>query len=123
VDLPNQEPEEVSPEDYFRRKLGLNLSTFDLSGKAESPEERDSRLRREEEAHSNQQKLIVWKFLLKDAAGYTVAIILVIVLVVLSVSILKNSSSAQADKDWAKTTLAAISSVVAGYLFGKSNSA
>jgi hypothetical protein len=63
-----------------------------------------------------------WRFLVKEAAVYAIALILVLGLGWVSISTLRSTVSSQADKDWAKATLAAVGSAVAGYLFGKNSS-
>jgi hypothetical protein len=106
-------PDEESAEDYAE-KLGFNSSKIDISGRIESREEQDFRLKREQKEYD----LKIWK----DKVGYVIAAILITTLLGFSMLLFLLPNSVQDDKDLAKTILAAISSAVAGYLFGKNNS-
>jgi anti-sigma-K factor RskA len=125
----NQEPSEAPPkdyrlDDYIRQNpsLGISVNEVEISGRVESKAEQESRLRREEEIHQTEQKLKFWRFVVKEAAVYAIALVLVLGLGWVSISTLRSTASSQADKDWAKATLAAVGSAVAGYLFGKNSS-
>jgi hypothetical protein len=117
-------PKDYRPEEYISKNLSSVISPqgVEMSGKFESKTEQESRLRREEEIHRTEQKLKFWRFLVKEAAVYAIALVLVLGLGWVSISTLRSSVSSQADKDWAKATLAAVGSAVAGYLFGKNSS-
>jgi hypothetical protein len=103
-----------------KRILGFNLQDLEISSaRIESVEERISRLRREEDDHSIQRKLVFWKFIITDVVVYFLAIIIAISLFILSINIILSPSSDQVDKNWAKAIIYAIFSAAVGFIFGR----
>jgi hypothetical protein len=109
VNSPNQE----SAEDYAK-KLDRFISAFDIEARLENPEERLSRLKREEREHA----LKAWK----DRVTHLVACAIALTLVIFGMFISLNPATALGDKDLAKTIITVIISAVSVYLFGRNKS-
>jgi hypothetical protein len=104
---PDQNPKEKSALSFFNDKGDVRFS-----GKVESPEsvmETNSRLKREEEAHSLELKLKYATFLcaMVLVAGTSLTCIFMVL------------TSSAVDK-WAETTLTTIVSAFVGFMIGKS---
>ncbi len=137
-------PEIIQSSDDLWRKIGLEPSAIGFSGKIESRAEMEARLRREEielsarlekesteraarlekerldDAHK--RALERSKFLFKEASVYMVGILLIIALGATSSFVLFDKGASEESKTWARSTLTAIATAVAGYVFGKSSS-
>ncbi|WP_088890696.1 hypothetical protein [Leptolyngbya ohadii] len=101
-----------STDDYLRR-LGINPANIKLEIQTETPEERRSRLRREErKARAD---------LIKELMLYFVGLLLVSALVIISVAIFLNQEASEEWQDWARSTLTATLTAVVGYIFGKNS--
>lgn len=148
---PDNHPQETLPSpgipvvstDDFLKRAGVNPAAL-MNYKVESFGETESRLRQEEleqkarlgkeeternarlekerldDAHKRSMER--YKFIVKEATVYIVGILLITALGTTSTFILFNGDSAQEAKTWAKSTLTAIATAVAGYVFGKSSS-
>lgn len=103
-----------STDDYLRQ-LGINPANIKIDIQSETPEERRSRLRREE--RKAQADLI------KELLLYAVGVLLVGALIIISVTVFLNKEYSQEWQDWARSTLTATLTAVVGYIFGKSSAA
>lgn len=110
-----------SPDDFFKQR-GIEPSSIKIDAQFESPEEMQFRLRREELDDQHRRRVEMTKFVVKEAAAYGVALLLVVVLSSSSAIILSNRNSPPETQAWARSTLTAIATAVAGYVFGKSSS-
>ncbi|WP_421655659.1 hypothetical protein [Leptothermofonsia sp. ETS-13] len=137
-------PEIIQSPDDLLRRIGLEPSAIGFSGKIESRAEMEARLRREEIElnarlekentervarlekerldDSHKRALERYRFLVKEASVYVIGILLIIALGSTSSVILFDKSASEESKTWARSTLTAIATAVAGYVFGKSSS-
>lgn len=129
--LPTQQPPILTLDEPFLRR-GVDPSKAKLDAQWEHPEEMRSRLKREEAeqqtrldqdmlSQQQQHQLAVYRFVVKEAAVYVAGLILIGILCVTSTQILANKAASVEEKSWARTTLAALATAIAGYIFGKSS--
>jgi hypothetical protein len=105
-------PEQESTEN-LAKKLGLYIKLSDIEARPEEPDERKSRLEKEEREH----KLKIWK----DKITYFGACTIISLLFGFSGFIVLSSTSTEGDKNLARAVITAISSAVIIYLFGRNN--
>jgi hypothetical protein len=110
-----------SPDDFFKQR-GIEPSLIKIDAEYVSPEEIQFRLRREELDDLHRRRVEMTKFVVQEAAVYVVGLFLIVVLSSSSAVILSNKSSPPETQAWARSTLTAIATAVAGYVFGKSSS-
>jgi|GEM_PF-6951240 cation transport ATPase len=103
----------VESTDDYLRQLGINPANIKIDIHSETPEERRSRLRREERRAQAD--------LIKELLLYAVGVLLVSALMIISVVVFLNKEYSQEWQDWARSTLTATLTAVVGYVFGKTS--
>jgi cation transport ATPase len=103
-------------DDYFR-EIGIEPSSVKLEIEYGTSEETN-----QEKRDAHQQRMEFYRFIVKEASVYAIGCLLVIALTVVSTSVLLNKNSSSESQAWAKSTLTALVTAIAGYVFGKSNS-
>jgi hypothetical protein len=129
--LPFKQPPVLTLDEPFLRR-GVDPSKAKLDAQWEHPEEMRSRLKREEAeqqtrlqkemlTQQQQHQLAIYRFLVKEAAVYVSGLILIGILCVTSTQILANKTASAEERSWARTTLAAVATAIAGYIFGRNS--
>lgn len=112
--------EKRTPDEYLKDNgvdvFGEITQTKTIKPK-ETPQDADARRRIEFIQQKAQLRLDFLNFIFKEGLG----VLLIITMAAGSWIILSNSNSSTKDREWARTTLSAVSGIVAGYVFGKSS--
>lgn len=103
-------------DDYFK-EVGIEPSSVKLEIEYGASEET-----KQEKQDTHQQKMELYRFVVKEASVYAIGCLLVVALTTVSTSVILDKKAHPESQAWAKSTLTALVTAIAGYVFGKSSS-
>jgi hypothetical protein len=106
-----------SIDDYFKGN-GIEPSSIKIDISYDSPDA----INRTQQEEVHQRKLAFAKFIIKEASVYAIGLCLVIALASVSLVVILDKKASSESQAWSKSTLTALMTAIAGYVFGKNSS-